>query len=70
MNEELIVAIERFRLMPRGRTWFIPAMLAECALPDHAFGPNETLVGDMQYADFGKDWDDALRRVVAVLESR
>jgi hypothetical protein len=70
MNEELIVAIERYRLMPRDRTWFIPAMLAECALPDHPFGPNETIVGDMQYADFGKDWDAALRRVIAVLESR
>jgi hypothetical protein len=70
MNEELIVAIERFRLMPRDRTWFIPAMLAECEMPDHAFGPNETIVGDMQYADFGKDWDDALRRVVAVLQAR
>jgi hypothetical protein len=68
MNEELIVAIERFRLMPRNRTWFIPAMLAECALPDHVFGPNETLVDNMQYADFGKDWDEALRRVIAVLE--
>lgn len=70
MNEELIVAIERFRLMPRDRTWFIPAMLAECELPDHALGPNETIVGDMQYADFGKDWDEALRRVVTVLRSR
>jgi len=70
MNEELIVAIERFRLMPRNRTWFIPAVLAECELPDHAFGPNETIIDDMQYADFGKDWGEALRRVVAVLESR
>jgi hypothetical protein len=34
------------------------------------FGPNETIVGDMRYADFGKDWDEALRHVVAVLESR
>jgi hypothetical protein len=70
MNEELIVAIERFRLMPRDRPWFIPAMLAECELPDHAFGPNETLAGDMQYADFGTDWHAALRRVLAVLDSR
>jgi hypothetical protein len=70
MNEELIVAVERFRLMPRDRPWFIPAMLEECELPDLAFGPNETVSGDMQYADFGKDWNAALRLVVAVLESR
>jgi hypothetical protein len=68
MNEELIVAVERLRLMRRDRTWFIPAMLAETELPDHVFGPNETIVGDMQYADFGKDWEEALRLVIAVLE--
>ncbi|HEY3607728.1 MAG TPA: toll/interleukin-1 receptor domain-containing protein [Pseudonocardiaceae bacterium] len=70
MNEELIVAVERQRLMPRDRTWLIPAMLAECRLPDHALGPNETIGGDMQYADFGKDWDEALRLVIAALGSR
>ncbi|HEX4703547.1 MAG TPA: toll/interleukin-1 receptor domain-containing protein [Pseudonocardiaceae bacterium] len=67
MNEELIAAVERFRLMPRNRDWFIPAMLAECELPDHVFGPNETIAGDMQYADFGKDWDEALRQVIALI---
>jgi hypothetical protein len=67
MNEELIYAVERLRLMPRNRDWFIPAMLAECEIPDHAIGPNETLADTMQYADFGKDWDEALRQVITVV---
>ena len=67
MNEELIYAVERMRLMPRDRMWFIPAMLAECEIPDFPIGPNETLTDSLQYADFGKDWDEALRRVLAVL---
>jgi len=67
MNEELIYAVERLRLMPRNRDWFIPAMLAECEIPDHAIGPNETLADTLQYADFGKDWDEALRQVITVL---
>lgn len=67
MNEELILAVERFRQMPRTRDWFIPAMLEECELPDHSFGAGETLAGAMQYADFGTDWDAALRQVIAVL---
>jgi hypothetical protein len=67
MNEELIYAVERLRLMPRNRDWFIPAMLTECEIPDHAIGPNETLADSMQYADFGKDWDEALHHVIDVL---
>jgi TIR domain-containing protein len=67
MNEELIYAVERLRLMPRNRAWFVPAMLAECEIPDFPIGPNETLADTLQYADFGKDWDEALRQVIAVL---
>lgn len=67
MNEELIHAVERMRLMPRDRVWFVPAMLAECEIPDFPIGPSETLTDTLQYADFGKDWDEALRRVLTVL---
>lgn len=67
MNEELIYAVERMRLMPRDRPWFIPAMLAESEIPDFPIGPNETLTDTLQYADFGKDWDAALRQVLALL---
>lgn len=67
MNEELNHALERFRTMPRGRMWFIPAMLRECELPDFSVGVGETLAGALQYADFGKDWDEALRLVTKIL---
>jgi len=67
MNEELLAAVERLRLMPRSRSWFIPAMLEECELPDHPIGPGETIANSLQYADFGTDWDLAMSQVVAVL---
>lgn len=67
MNEELVHALTRFRQMPPGRMWFIPAMLAECALPDFSVGIDETIADAMQYADFGKDWDHALSQVIKLM---
>jgi hypothetical protein len=67
MNEELIHAVERFRLMPRDRDWFIPAVLEDCELPDIAFGVGENIANAMQYAHFGRDWGTALHQVMAVL---
>jgi hypothetical protein len=69
MNEEVLVAVERLRRMPRNRTWFIPVKLADCALPDHPIGPGETIENAMQYADFGADWAEALRQVIAAFGS-
>lgn len=69
MNEELIHAVERLRLMPRDRDWFIPVKLAKCDIPDFPIGPGETLADTLQYVDFSRDWDEAVRRVLAVLGS-
>ncbi|HKN56389.1 MAG TPA: toll/interleukin-1 receptor domain-containing protein, partial [Amycolatopsis sp.] len=67
MNEELIVAAEQLRLMPRNRSWFIPVVLEKCELPDHPIGPGETIADSLQYIDFSRDWDDALSRLIAAL---
>jgi hypothetical protein len=67
MNEELLVAVERLRTMPRNRTWFIPVKLAECELPDYPIGPGETIGNALQYADFGADWALAMCQVIAAL---
>jgi len=41
----------------------------ECPLPDLPIGPDETIADALQYADFGADWNTALRQVLAVLGS-
>jgi hypothetical protein len=67
MNEELVLAVERLRQMPRTRQWFIPALLQPCPLPDLPIGPGETLADAIQYADFAADWDRALHQVLATI---
>ena len=66
MNEELIIAIERLRLMSRSRQWFIPAKLEECEIPDYEIGPGETL-DSLQYVDFSDSWEAALEELAAAL---
>jgi hypothetical protein len=67
MNEELIVAAEQLRLMPRSRRWFIPVMLEKCEISDLPIGPGETLDKVIQYADFSQNWDTAFQAVVRSL---
>lgn len=66
MNEELIVAVERLRLMPRSRQWFIPVVLERTDLPDYAIGPNETLA-DLQYVDMSADWRAGVDAITTTL---
>jgi hypothetical protein len=66
MNEELLLAIEQLRLMPRGRRWFIPIVLEKCAIPDLPVGPGETL-DSFHYVDFSQNWDAAFESVLRSL---
>jgi hypothetical protein len=66
MNEELNIAIDRLRTMHRSRQWFFPVMLEECDIPDYEIGPGETL-DSLQYLDFSRDWDAAVKKLVAAL---
>ncbi|HEX3791580.1 MAG TPA: toll/interleukin-1 receptor domain-containing protein [Pseudonocardiaceae bacterium] len=67
MNEELIVAVERLRRMPRHRSWFIPIMFQECKIPDHPIGPDETIANTLQYVDFSLGWNAAFGQLTEVL---
>jgi hypothetical protein len=68
MNEELNLAVTRYRKMPRNRTWFIPAKLEECKLSDHPIGPSETVADQLQAPDFGMDWELAIRQLIDALD--
>ncbi len=67
MNEELIIAVEQLRLMPRDRQWFVPVVLADCELPDFSIGPGETIENSLQYADFSESWDKGFHQLLSGL---
>ena len=68
MNEELVLAIERLRLMPMHRTWFIPVKLTECEIPDQRIGAGETLQA-LQWVALHTDWDEGVRRIIQAIQS-
>ena len=68
-NEELMLAREQLRLMPRDRTWYVGVRIDECNVPNDPIGAGETL-GDLQYVDipargWGPGLEDLLRAVGA-----
>ncbi|MEV7036766.1 toll/interleukin-1 receptor domain-containing protein [Amycolatopsis sp. NPDC051061] len=67
MNEELTIAVEQLRLMPRDRQWFMPVVFEDCELPDHPIGPGETIANSLQYADFSESWDKGFGQLVGAL---
>ena len=68
MNEELTIAIEELRQRPTDRVWFIPVQLNKCKIPDRNIGAGETL-HDLQHVKLYKDWDDAIRRIIELIQS-
>lgn len=69
MNEELTLAIEELRKRPTDRTWFIPVLLSNCAIPDRDVGAGETL-RHLQYVSLLENWEEGVRRIVSALKSR
>ena len=68
MNEELTVAIEELRQRPTDRTWFIPLLLSEAAIPDRDIGGGETL-RDLHFADLAADWEKGVADVARAVQS-
>ena len=62
MNEELLLAVEELRLRSADRTWFIPARLNECLIPDLEIGPGQTL-RDIQWVDLFPNQEDGIERI-------
>jgi hypothetical protein len=69
MNDQLNIAVERLRLMPRERQWLIPALLEKCELPDHPIGAGETIADTLHYVDFSVNWQEALLQLIRALAS-
>jgi hypothetical protein len=55
-RDELLLAIEQFRMRPPGRPYILPIRFDDCAIPDLDIGANRTL-NNLHHVDlFGKQW--------------
>ena len=68
MHEEITQAIEQLRQRPVDQPWFIPVLLSDCEIPDRSIGAGETL-RSIQWVTLYDDWDEGIRRIVAVIQS-
>jgi hypothetical protein len=66
MNEEIISAVEKLRLRPADKTWFIPVMLSNCQIPDFNIGAGETL-RDLQCVRMYEDWEKGVGQLLSAI---
>jgi hypothetical protein len=64
-NEELVLAIEQFRLRNPSEPWLIPVRLTDCKLPAFDLGAGRTLDSLQRVDLFGTNWDEGAARLVA-----
>ena len=67
MNEEVRIAVDELRQMPRNRQWFIPAILDQCEVPDFEIGGGETLES-IHRIDLSNDFDEGLNYLIKHLK--
>jgi hypothetical protein len=64
-NEELVVAIDEFRMRPPSKMWLIPIVIDDCSVDDRPLG------GGMKYSDIQRcdlaKWSVGLRKLLAAL---
>lgn len=64
-NEELVLAVEQFRLRSPHRAWLIPVRFSDCRVPDYDLGAGRTL-NSLQRVDlFGRGEEEGVARLVA-----
>src|SRR6516162_6569746 len=59
MNEELTLAIDELRERPSSRTWFIPVLMNETAIPSRRISSAEDL-SDIQALKLYENWSDGV----------
>ena len=67
MNEELTLAIDELRERPSNRTWFIPVLINDIAIPSRPISRVEDL-GDIQAVRLYENWNDNVRRTLHVIK--
>src|SRR4051812_39299294 len=67
MYEELTVAIDELRERPSDRTWFIPILINETAIPSRRISNAEDL-SDIQALRLYENWNDGVVRILRVMK--
>ncbi len=67
LKEDFKIACERLRAAPNDTTWFIPAKLLRCDIPDVSIGPGRTLK-DLPLIDLSHGWNAGISRIVDIIK--
>jgi hypothetical protein len=67
MNEELTLAIDELRERPSSRTWFVPVLINETAIPARRISGAEDL-NHIQALSLYKNWNDGVERILRVIK--
>jgi TIR domain len=66
-RDELLLAIEQFRLRPPKRPYILPIRFGDCAIPDLEIGGGRTL-HSLNYVDlFGRQWQASAERLLEAI---
>lgn len=66
-NEELVLAVEQYRLRPPGRAWLLPIRFGDVVLPDFDLGAGRTLDSVHRADLFGEGADESKARLLAAV---
>jgi HEAT repeat protein len=67
MNEELTLAIDELRERPFTRTWFVPVLINETAIPSRRISSLEDL-SDIQALRLYENWSAGVERILRVMK--
>ena len=67
MNEELTLAIDELRERPSSRTWFVPVLMNETAIPSRRISSAEDL-SDIQALKLYENCSDGVERILRALK--
>jgi len=64
-NEELLLAVDQFRLRPPDKPWLIPVRLSDCQIPQYDLGAGRTLDSLQRLDLFDDRWERGVPKLVA-----
>lgn len=67
MNEELTLAIDELRQRSTNQSWFIPALIDECEIPNRSIGGGETLRA-LQWVNLYENRNHGIGRILSIID--
>ena len=69
VHEELLLAIDELRKMPRDRVWFIPVLLNEAKIPSHRISDSET-IASLSAVSLYEGWERGIANILRAMNLR